>query len=142
MRSRSAWRPARLPAIAFFATLACALAAPSESRAGCDAHLAPPGGGPADPLGLRLPGGDPADPSDGMPRPCSGPSCSRAPEAPPAAPAAEVRFSPQWACLGPLAAPAKPAGSFGRPPAGGSRPIHAATSIFHPPRPDSAASIA
>src|SRR4051794_8564399 len=86
MRAFTAERRDRWPAGAVFLLLVCALAAPSEARAGCSHYVISVAarehlGGVLDPSLLGEPERESAEPAPapGRPRPCTGPSCSGTP---------------------------------------------------------------
>lgn len=135
---------AQIRAGASLLLLLAVFALPARARAGCGhdemspatAHqlaqyLDPIVSGPSGPVQ----GHSTSMPPRGLPRPCSGPSCSNKNSVPPAAPqVSEPRYSETWACLDPVEPPpalpstlldaaAHSLGSSGSP-----------LSIFHPPR--------
>lgn len=117
------------------AVLAWLLLAPAEAWAACGDHV----------VTARSLTGSPSQPDSAIPsdplsthdhrRPCSGPTCSRAPVAPPAAPAsvAQERSHEAALPLGPMSVSVThPTGAQPDDPL--ARPIRRGVAIFHPPR--------
>ncbi|HWE39794.1 MAG TPA: hypothetical protein VG406_24810 [Isosphaeraceae bacterium] len=137
MRNRGRWQRARLWAGAIVALLA----APALAHGDCgasghdrDGSLAIAGHFDR----LRHAGAIPRQPAGDSPMPtapCSGPSCSRQPVAPPAPPPMTPGWRVEsWCCLDLVLVPA-PSPSRPRPTSEpGARPRHLGPTIFHPPR--------
>jgi hypothetical protein len=144
MISRSWVRGARSAAGVLVTLGLLALAAPTRAEAGC-AHYAYAASS-HDPMAatarLALLGLDHPDPvtpvrlPGGLPKPCSGLSCSGRPSQPLPLPA--VSGAPRldrWLCLTVTPAPQPPSGRIFTPPTVPARPTRAGDRVDRPPRP-------
>jgi len=120
-------------ALPILAVLCCA---PSVARATCGDYVVTRSGHP-DRMTPATQHGTPEMPAPAKPhQPCSGPRCGRGPTAPllPAAPVVTAPVAQEWGWL--TAAPSSAASIRSALLLESSlqRPIHLASSIFHPPR--------
>ena len=129
-------KPRRVTAGGLLALALCIGLAPARAVAGCDHDAAVGGGfGPGHFELLAKAGALPRSPrSPGGKAPCSGPTCSDAPHAPPA-PTTMVPGTPaDWGCLAAIVTiPAPPPAELPTSPAT-SHPQHVGATVFHPPR--------
>lgn len=115
------------------ALLSVALFTPATARAGCDSptHIERnPQTKPTDVSSTRKLPSDPAKPC-----PCTGPTCTRRPVAPPATPVPLERVTSQdWGCPLLRSSLAPSSWTFALEEADFGDPVRRGSSIFHPPR--------
>lgn len=133
----------RLTAGVLLALAVSAALSPNQARAGCSSHSSHATGIDSltryiDPVvltGSESPTSDTQPPAfPGLPRPCSGPSCSGYP-GPPSVPSLTiVRLVEPWAYLGLCVSVTEGAAGFHSADLSTLRPTLLTSAIFHPPR--------
>jgi hypothetical protein len=137
------WRIPWLLAATSLTFAASALVAPAPAAASCgdyvllDTHADRPAGQTLLPPGRPQ---TPSQPDHKPPPPCHGPLCSRHPAAPPTPPVVVPVSAEEWGHLPFLIRPARPGPARSCREQTHARPVHRGPSVYHPPRPDLAAS--
>jgi hypothetical protein len=110
--------------------------APAKALAGCDHAAAVDGGnGPGHFESLATAGALPKSPrGTGGKAPCSGPTCSDAPHAPPAPAPMDLGTVVEWGYLADVVTIPTPRPSLLPTSSAPVRPGHLGASVFHPPR--------
>lgn len=122
------------------ALLAVSLFAPGVVRGDCSSHVTyRSASGLLVPLPELLIGLNAAAPRPSVPvpspaRPCTGPSCSKAPAAPAAPAVSGERLAQSWALLEGAVPPPGRSWTLARPRSDQAHPIDSRDPIFHPPR--------
>jgi hypothetical protein len=130
------WRIPWLLAATSLTLAATALVAPPPAAASCGDYVSLDGHAARHAARAETP----AQPDHRPPLPCHGPLCTRHPAAPPAPAIPAGVSAEEWGHLPSLTRPPRPGAARQDREQTHAHPVHHGSSVYHPPRPDLAAS--